>query len=126
MGEKLTSNMEDYLETIHLLMREKGHVRVKDISLKMGYTMPSVSGAVKNLEKRGYVQHDRYDLIELTSAGQREAKRVYRRHNVIKTFLMDVLSLDADVAEQDACSIEHVISPQAVESLARLLRKEQT
>jgi len=124
MNEKLSPNMEDYLETIYLLELERGNVRVKDIAEKMEITMPSVSSALKNLEKQGFVSHDRYDLVVLTPQGARVAEEVYRRHEVIRDFLSQVLGLDAEIAERDACGMEHIISPETLESLSRFLETE--
>lgn len=124
MRWNLSQNMEDYLETIHLLELKRGNVRVKDIAGEMEITAPSVSGALKNLEKRNLVRHPRYDLIELTPQGSRIAEEVYRRHQVIQDFLSQILGLDPKIAEKDACRIEHNVSPETVESLARFLEEE--
>ena len=118
---KITPNMEDYLETIHLLEKRQSHVRVRDIAKEMSITMASVSGALKNLVKRGYVNHPRYDLVVLTVEGKQVAKDVFHRHQVIKTFLSKVLGLDSEIAERDACKIEHSVSPETIKSLARYL-----
>lgn len=121
MNVNLTPNMEDYLETIYLLEQEGGNVRVKDIARMMHITMPSVSSAVKNLEKQGLVQHPKYDLIALTSKGSEIAEELYYRHGVIKEFLSQVLGLDNEIAEKDACAIEHIISEETLESLSRFM-----
>lgn len=121
MGSKLTSNMEDYLETIFMLEVEKGNVRVKDISHKMGITMPSVSGALKKLREQGMVQHSKYEVIALTPAGARTAEKIYRRHQVIREFLNTVLGVNNNLAEQDACHMEHIISPETIEGFSRML-----
>ena len=121
MNVKLSPNMENYLETIHLLQMENGYVRVKDIAGMMEITMPSVSSAMKTLEKQGLVQHPRYDHIMLTPRGRTIAEELCRRHRLIKDFLSRVLGLDHEIAERDACVIEHVISPETVEGLSRFL-----
>lgn len=121
MESKLTPSMEDYLETVYLLDRDRGSVRVKDIAAMMDITMPSVSGAVKNLEKQGCVQHARYDLIVLTPKGMRIAEEVYRRHRLITEFFSQVLGLDEAIAEKDACGIEHILSPETLDSLSRYM-----
>ena len=118
---KITPNMEDYLEKIYLLEKRQSHVRVRDIAKEMSITMASVSGALKNLVKRGYVSHSRYDLVVLTPEGKQVAKDVFHRHQVIKTFLSKVLGLDSEIAERDACKIEHSVSPETIKSLARYL-----
>jgi DtxR family Mn-dependent transcriptional regulator len=117
--------MEDYLEVIHCLENEQGYVRVKDIAGKMEITMPSVSGAVKNLEKQGLVAHPRYDLVGLTPKGTKIAKDIYHRHQVIKDFLYNVLGLDKEIAEKDACRIEHNISPETLNRLIKFLDESE-
>ncbi|MBN2416833.1 metal-dependent transcriptional regulator [bacterium] len=121
MSGKLTSNMEDYLETIFMLEVEKGNVRVKDISRKMGITMPSVSGALKKLREQGMVQHRKYEVIVLTPEGARTAEKIYRRHQVIREFLNTVLGVSTSLAERDACNMEHVISPETIAGFSRML-----
>ena len=121
MRSKMTSSREDYLETIYLLQKKQQNVRVRDIAREMSITMPSVSGFLKNLKKQGLVEHSRYDLVALTPDGIRVAKEVFRKHQVIRTFLSHVLKLDSDIAERDACRIEHNISSETIESMTRYL-----
>lgn len=124
MDIKLTQSMEDYLKAILSLENERGSVRVKDIAGKLDITMPSVSSALKNLEKQDLVCHPRYDLVVLTSQGSQIARDIYYCHQVIKDFLSQVLGLDAEIAERDACGMEHAISQETFESLARFLESE--
>ena len=121
MAVKLSPSMEDYLKTIYALDRERGYVRVKDIAEKMDITMPSVSGALKNLEKQDLVYHQRYDLVGITPKGSKVAEDICSRHRVVKNFLSQILGLDAEIAEKDACSMEHAISPETLKSLVRFL-----
>lgn len=124
MNIKLSPSMEDYLKAILSLENERGTVRVKDIARKLDITMPSVSSALKNLEKQDLVCHPRYDLVGLTQEGSRVAEDIHHRHQVIKDFLSQVLGLDAEIAEKDACGMEHAISQETFESLARFLESE--
>lgn len=117
MDAAISSNMEDYLETIHLLEQNQGNVRVKDIADRMCISSASVSGAVKTLVKQGLVSHPRYDLITLTLKGARLAEQIYARHRILTRFLQDILGLDAATAEKDACRLEHNISPQTFQRL---------
>ena len=123
MDRPISPNMEDYLETIHRLEIERGNVRVKDIALRMRISQASVSGAMNNLEKQGLVSHPRYDLIRLTAAGIGRAEKIYERHRIIKHFLKDVLGLAEDVADRDACRIEHNIGPETFLSMKRFIVK---
>ncbi len=126
MQKRISSNMEDYLEAIHLLAGESGGARVKDIAASLNVTMPSVSSAIKKMEKRGLVSHSRYDLILLTSRGLEMAQEIYNRHRVIQSFLEDVLGLDPVIAEQDACRIEHNISPETLEGFSRFIEENRS
>ncbi len=124
MDIKLSPSKEDYLKTIHLLKNQRGSVRVKDIAEKLDITMPSVSSAIKNLEKKGLVSHPRYDLVALTNQGSQIAESITMRHCIIRDFLSNVLELDTEIAEKDACVMEHSISPETLEKLVLFLEDE--
>lgn len=121
MHVKLSPSMEDYLRAIYFLERQSGAVRVKNIAKQMEITMPSVSSALKNLEKQGLVCHPRYDFVGLTPEGFRIAEEVNKRHQVIKDFLSQILGIEHEIAEKDACGMEHSISPETLESLLHFL-----
>lgn len=118
----LSGNMEDYLEAILCIGQEQAAVRVRDIAKRMDITMPSVSGALKNLEKQGFVRHPRYDWIDLTDEGRRIATEVFNRHRAIRGFLTDVLEIDPKTAERDACGMEHSISEVTLDRLVRFMK----
>ena len=122
MSDELTSNMEDYLETIYLIHLNHGFVRVKEIARETGNSMPSVSNAVKILEKNGFVDHPKYDLITLTKKGRIKAESIYRRHRLIHRFLHDVLGVARETAEKDACRIEHNVSDETIDGLERFMK----
>jgi DtxR family transcriptional regulator, Mn-dependent transcriptional regulator len=117
----ISPNMEDYLETIHRVKVERGSVRVKDIADRLSISKPSVSAAMKTLEKQGYVSHSKYDLVDLTPEGLRVAENVYRRHRILLRFLTEMLGLDGEIAEADACRMEHGVSQTTLEGLARFV-----
>ncbi len=121
MNSRLSSSMEDYLKTIHLLKMDRGVVRVKDIAGSMAITMPSVSSALKQLEKQHLVWHSRYEWVDLTDEGLKVASNVCRRHNVIKHFLSEILGINPVIAEKDACGMEHSISPETLERLVEFV-----
>ena len=124
MDIKLSSNMEDYLKVICELEKKRGAARVKDIAEKLNITMPSVSAALKNLEKQGLVCHPRYDLVGLSKKGKKIAEDIIQRHHVIKEFLFDILGVDETIAERDACHIEHHVSPETVQRLVQFMTEE--
>lgn len=116
--------MEDYLKAICELEKERGAARVKDIADKLNITMPSVSAALKNLEKQDLVCHPRYDLVGLTEKGMQIAEDIIQRHHVLKEFLFDILGVDETIAERDACHIEHHISPETVQRLVQFMTED--
>lgn len=124
MSEALSSNMEDYLETIYLIHQKNGFVRVKEIANQTGNSMPSVSSAVKNLQKMGMVDHPKYDLITLTEKGKIRAGKIYKRHQLIRNFLHRVLGVGKETAEKDACRIEHNVSDETIQGLERFMKAD--
>ncbi len=118
---------EDYLETILLLYRKQGYVRSTDIANAMNYTKASISRAVKILKDDDYIYLDPNKMIFLTEKGEKKALEIYERHEVIAEFLVRVLQVDDETADQDACRIEHVISDSTFQGIKRLVKeaKEQ-
>jgi len=114
---RVTSNMEDYLETIHEISQENSspEVRVTDIARRLKVTRPSVVGMIKHLTDHGFVMHSHYGKVRLTPAGSEIAREMFHRHRVLRRFLEEVLGLDAEVAEIDACRMEHTLSPSAID-----------
>lgn len=108
---------ENYLETILILQERLGVVRSIDMANELGYTKPSVSRAVKLLKERGCITVGRGGAITLTEAGLNEAKAIYERHNIITKFFVEVLGVDLETAEEDACRIEHIISEKSFEKI---------
>ena len=126
MGVKLTSNIEDYLETIIMLHRKNRIVRARDISRKMEVSMPSVCAAVKVLSKKGLVNHEKYGYVELTNQGEILGERIYDSHKILIKFLKEILGADWTTAERDACKIEHGISGNTVKRLIAFVKFVET
>ena len=108
---KIHESAENYLETILVLSKTSSAVRSIDIANELGFSKPSVSIAMKNLRTNGYIQVDDGGHITLTEEGLKIANGVYERHTVISNLLI-ALGVDEDVAKEDACRMEHIISPQ--------------
>lgn len=123
MSSPLSSSIEDYLEAILTLSLAGEAVRVTDIADKLGVAKASVSQAVNVLKEKGLVSQERYGRVSLTEHGIREATRVRRRHRVLRFFLRDVLGVGDDVAEKDACLMEHAVSPETMERLLEFLER---
>ena len=113
--------MEMYLKTIFEIDGAGRQARVKVIAERLGVTMPSVSGAIENLQKRGLVHHSPYGDVKLTSKGRRVAREVKDRNELIYRFLLEVLQLPDHIASRDACVLEHIVSPKTLERLSSFL-----
>ena len=118
-----SESREDYLESILMLKAEKGVVRSIDIAEHFDYSRPSISRAMSILRSAGLITMDNNGFIELTEEGQKEAEAVYGRHTILINFLQK-LGVSDDVAEQDACRIEHVLSEESMDCIRAFLKKE--
>ena len=111
---------EMYLETIYVLSQEKSSVRSVDIAVHMNYSKPSVSRAVGQLKSFEYIIIDCEGYISLTDKGLREAKKIYERHTVLTKALV-MLGIDEEIATEDACRIEHVISEESFDAIRKYM-----
>lgn len=115
----LTGSLEDYLEIIYVLSENKGEVRLTDIATSLNCSKPSVSKALALLKTKNFINQERYSSITLTDKGYKTAKEIYFRHKTLVDFFKNTLGVDEEIAQEDACKIEHVISH---ESLNRLIK----
>jgi DtxR family Mn-dependent transcriptional regulator len=116
-----TASMEDYLEAVAMLRGKGKVVKVSQISRKLKVKMPSVTSALKKLSEQGLVEHEKYGHIKLTLEGDVVARDVIRRHEALTRFFVQALSIDRQTAEEDACKIEHVISPLSLERVIKFI-----
>jgi len=121
VSDQQTASMEDYLETIALLKEEGKPVTVTAISKMMGVKKPSVDWALTKLSVTGLVQHEKYGDVELTPEGAKIAADVYQRHKILRRFLVDILDVDPETADNDACRMEHVLSRDSLSRLEKFL-----
>ena len=113
---ELRKSAEDYLETILILKNKNGVVHSIDVAHYLSYSKPSVSRAVANLKRDGYIDMAPGGELTLTDTGLATAKNVYERHTILSSFLAN-LGVSAKTAADDACLVEHAISD---ESFARI------
>ena len=113
---------EMYLETILILCKESDFVRSVDIANKLDYSKPSVSRAVKNLLNEGSITVGDNGIIQLTKKGLEEAEAIYEKHKVLTRIFIEILKLEPELAERDACRVEHVISDETFEALKKLIK----
>lgn len=127
MGEtRLSSSLEDYLETIAFLKQQKGVARVRDIGKLMRVRNSSVTSALATLSKLGLAEHERYGHIDLTAEGEELAAEVQNRHTVLFNFLTGILNVPPETAEEDACSIEHCVSLETLAKFSKFLEFVKT
>ncbi len=111
---KNNESMEMYLETIYLLSKTGKKVHSIDVAQEMGFSKPSVSRAMKLLEKNNYIIFHQDGQLELTDTGLVRARGVYEKHTILTNFFMN-LGANKSVAEENACRIEHIISDEMFE-----------
>ena len=114
----LSASLEDYLEAIYNLSGESNVARSKDIAKSLGVSMSSVTGALRHLKRKGLANYKPYDYVTLTKTGQSTAAEIVRRHDILKSFFVDLLGIDSNVAQQAACKTEHALGQEVI---ARLL-----
>lgn len=107
---------ENYLEAIHVLTQETGHVRSVDIANHLDLSRPSVSKAVKKLVEGGYLVMKEDGGLLLTEDGERIGEKIYERHKLFKELLLKA-GVSEEVAEEDACKMEHAIRESSFQKL---------
>lgn len=112
---------ENYLETILVLSKRNASVRAIDIARELDFSKPSVSRAVGILKEEGYIAIDTDGSIRLTETGKQKADSVYERHQILTEFLINIAKVPYEIAEEDACKIEHVISEETFHGLKEFL-----
>ena len=116
LSKSITPSKENYLKVL-LELSGGEEVRSSDVAEVLGITKASVCCMMKRLRDEGYVVREKYGAGTLTEKGLEEAAIVKRRYNLLKTFLVRVLNVDAATAAEDACQIEHIISPESISKI---------
>ena len=119
---KIQKSAQDYLEAMLVLQKSRGFIRSVDIAEQLGVTKPSVSYATKRLRENGYITMEKDGLITLTDMGTRIAEDMLVRHKVLSEFFIR-LGVSEQVAIEDACKIEHDLSPETFEAIIRHVEK---
>jgi Mn-dependent DtxR family transcriptional regulator len=122
MPESVSASKQDYLETILDFTADAGQVRSIDIARALGVSRASVNKSLGALKEQGLVEHEHYGDVKLTERGLRVARQVRARHNALKSFLSDVLGVEPETAENDACRMEHAISRETAAKLEEYLK----
>lgn len=119
---KITPSKENYLKVMLELSSEEG-IRSTNIASALGISKASVSSMMNVLREAGYVTKEKYGAVSLTENGRKAAADIKRRYESLKKFLHDILGVEAAIAAEDACRMEHLISPETADQIDRQLEK---
>lgn len=121
----IRASSEDYLEVIYHLERENKNVKSVDVAKRMEVSRPSVNKAISVLKEAGMVSQELYGTINLTPAGRKKALQVVEKHTVLHNFLAEVLGVSEEIADKDACEIEHIISEETFAKIKKLVQEKK-
>jgi len=113
----LSASLEDYIEAIARLIAEKGTARVRDIARALSVHKSTVTAALKGLSRRGLVNYSPYEVATLTPEGRRVANEIIQSHEVLRRFLADILLVDNEAANENACRMEHAVDQEVLDRL---------
>lgn len=114
----LSASLEDYLEAIYNLAGENNITRSKDIAEQLCVSRASVTGALRALKGKKLINYQPYDYISLTESGRTAAAEIANKHEILKSFFIEILDVKIEAAQQAACKAEHALGPDII---ARLL-----
>ena len=122
----ITPTLEDYLETMLLLEKKRGEIRVTDIAAELNVAKSSVHVSLHSLADRGLIIQEKYSTLKFTEEGRRVSGEIYARHRALKQFFIEVVQVSPEIAERDACAVEHVISEQSLKRIIELTEEKMT
>lgn len=126
---KLSASLEDYLEAIYLIERERGVARSREIMEQLSVSGPSVTEALQLLNKKGLIHYQPYEPITLSTRGKEVAREIFHRHETLRNFFIEILGIDRKTADKGACKMEHAASANIIERMVQYtsyLKKECT
>lgn len=118
---ELSDHQEMYLKVIYALIEDHKVARVKEIAERLAVTKSSVSGALKSLAEKDLVSYDPYSYVELTAKGKKMAAAIQNKFQILTNFLVEVLEVPVETAEENACRMEHIMDDSVVNKLVHLL-----
>lgn len=121
--EAMTQSLEDYLETVYMLIADGRPAQVRDVAKNLSVKMPSVVKAIHELKRLGLVTQEPYASIELTEKGRRVARHVLDRHTLIRSFLVK-LGVAEKTADRDACLMEHILSAETLDKIKTFTERQ--
>ncbi len=116
---------ENYLETILMIKEKKGVVRSIDVARTLNFSKPSVSRAMGLLRDQGFISTEAGGDIQLTQAGLEKAKSIYARHLLLTAFLQKVTGVSEELAEENACRMEHILDQEVVDGISNYMKEQE-
>ena len=126
MTEEITSQTEEFLESIYRLQERDGAARTSELVKMLNIVPGTVTNTVERLERRGLIRHEAYKGVKLTKEGRTIALQVLRRHRLSERLLSDMLRMDWDQIHEAACQLEHGITEEVARNIERLLEQNPT
>ncbi|MDD3251507.1 MAG: metal-dependent transcriptional regulator [Lachnospiraceae bacterium] len=117
---------ENYLETILMLKERRGTVRSIDVARELNFSKPSVSRAMGILRENGFITMEGSGEIKLTETGRAKAEEIYGRHRLLTAFLQEVAGVSDEMAEENACRMEHILDQEVVDGISQYMRQRST
>ena len=121
--KRMSPSLEDYLEMIYELCISEGSARLTDLAVALGVSKPSANQAIALLSEQGYIDYQKYRPILMTDKGKEAAKAIFKNHNLIKDFFIKSLGLNAQIAEKDACKMEHILSEETLRAIKEYMKR---
>jgi len=115
-----TERIEEYLEVLDDIIEIKGYAKVKDIAANLSISPPSVTEMLQKLDEKGFINYEKYSGVTLTNKGKELASKLRKKHKTLKQFF-EFIGVPQDIADEDACRIEHVINKITLNQLSRFL-----
>ncbi len=114
---EITHSMGHYLMAVRDQLKKAGYARVTDIASRLNISRSSASVALASLRDKGYLTEDKNHFFQLTEKGENLARQIYGNHLLLETFFRKILKISEETALQDACNIEHLLSPETSKKL---------
>ena len=111
---------EQYIETIDQVQQEKGYAKVKDVATALDVGLPTVTEMFGKLDEAGLINYQKWSGVTLTEEGQAMADGLRKKHETLMEF-MTILGVPGEVADSDACAMEHNVSAETLDRLTRFV-----
>ncbi len=117
--------IEDYVELVYNLQKKKERVHTNDIAQALGINPASVTEVFQKLDEEGYINYKKYSGVTLTNKGKKLAILTQNKHDSLKNFLL-LLGVDEEIAEEDACEMEHILHNETMEMITKFIEAIET